>query len=1098
MSSVYSYDTNNQEIYTGYGQYNVEQNALITEEQLNDTEKDIRDYLEKLKSELTDYMEKLKYVSYSYYQNLSTVEQDTAQKNIDFPGRIQGLAKYYFDSYYQDALTKAMSNLNLVNSVESNLISGNARIYYLSENFEFGEHGIPVYAENFADVYPQDLFYHKINYDNSKYKWNELNLQREEGQNDYLIPHFDLNSEQENHIYHFANFVENLQKTGLSFTALGNFKAGLVDNSYGECIRGYVELNPRPNLSYFLPEILSKIKTGDILYCPTNQKTFIVKARETGLQGVRTWWNSNKTKSLMDVNKEELNYNFSVLYDPGLITTDVTGDSFKAVYLPPIRTRLKGYLNYQPEDEPQLDRITNNCVYYWDTYKENYEYGCLSIYCEEITSLALQPSIWEYTESTLFGGGDEYFNNFIKIFGSNNFITRPVIGDIIYNKISQQYRKVVRDLTKSERTSYRQTYLTEPIIQYTNGELDNSLRALATYGRGTSLFAIPKEYNICLTDKQVEDPNDDEDNYPDAYINKETQKFKYHLAQVVKNVNIYTGTENYDSTESGTTSDTGRRQALSAIIYDSKTGEIYPEPPESEENNQDYIEPYNTGRILFNTYFMLPGILQEAESTSLINTHPLRLGMVRPGDIIQYNEHSYQITTQPYLKVFTFEEAFQYLITFGYIISNEEPNTSETQPYIYNTNENNKRTALGDLLLTLFINMDPDYPPMQEDQDYSLINGFKYFSAREGEYIYCSPTKSYSFKNIDQWLGDLDNTEIVQAYALNAYNNGIILNYLDNLYHRLFTNLNRPIIVEAIPLGNDSCFGQGDSAYEVFRKTYPTSTITTVEDWLNSLKGENGQDGAPGSGVTVTTNEATGTIPGNYVTFWYQNNSTPTFAQIFVKDGINGKGITNITSTPTETGVNFTLTYGDNESTFTYSLSNGNDGISPEIQVSPTNAGYNLSIRNYGETTPTTISIKNGQGIKRYNLGYYTFSSSENSSAQYKQLVLYDPVENIYYENFENIVEEISNQANTSLPMVYYWNGSIAYILYLTKINNSSLMREQYINFDAWINLEEDEKGTLSVIKYDSSSQYGNNAPNYYLRIFNTNYYPISINTGNT
>jgi hypothetical protein len=59
-------------------------------------------------------------------------------------------------------------------------------------------------------------------------------------------------------------------------------------------------------------------------------------------------------------------------------------------------------------------------------------------------------------------------------------------------------------------------------------------------------------------------------------------------------------------------------------------------------------------------------------------------------------------------------------------------------------------------------------------------------------------------------------------------------------------------------------------------------------------------------------------------------------------------------------------------------------------------------------------------------------------------------------------------------------------------------MREEYINFDAWINLEEDEKGTLSVIKYDSSSRYGNNAPNYYLRIFNTNYYPISINTGNT
>ena len=45
MSTNVPYDNNNGELYTGYNGYTVEQNALITEEQLNRTEKDIRDYL---------------------------------------------------------------------------------------------------------------------------------------------------------------------------------------------------------------------------------------------------------------------------------------------------------------------------------------------------------------------------------------------------------------------------------------------------------------------------------------------------------------------------------------------------------------------------------------------------------------------------------------------------------------------------------------------------------------------------------------------------------------------------------------------------------------------------------------------------------------------------------------------------------------------------------------------------------------------------------------------------------------------------------------------------------------------------------------------
>jgi hypothetical protein len=88
-----------------------------------------------------------------------------------------------------------------------------------------------------------------------------------------------------------------------------------------------------------------------------------------------------------------------------------------------------------------------------------------------------------------------------------------------------------------------------------------------------------------------------------------------------------------------------------------------------------------------------------------------------------------------------------------------------------------------------------------------LTKGFKYYSNLDR--IQYGPGKNdyYLFSNIDQWLASFDNSELVQAYALNHYNNGTILDYLDDLYHRLFTNLDRPIIVEAIPLGKDSCFG---------------------------------------------------------------------------------------------------------------------------------------------------------------------------------------------------------------------------------------------------------------------------------------------------
>ena len=1083
MSSVYSYDTNNQEIYTGYGQYNVEHNALITEEQLNDTEKDIRDYLEKLKSELTDYMKKLKYVSYSYYQNLSTVEQDTAQKNIDFPGRIQGLTKHYFDSYYQDALTRVMSNLNLVNSVESNLISGNARIYYLSENFKIGTYGMPVYAENFVDIYPQDLFYHKNNYDNSKYKWNNLNLQQQqeqeqEEQNNYFIPHFDSNSEQENHIYHFANFVENLQKTGLNSTAIQNFNAGLVDRSYGEGIRGYIELNPRPNLSYFLPEILSKIKAGDILYCPANQKTFIVKARETGLQGVRTWWNSDKTKSLMNIDKAKLDENFSILYNPGSVASK---NDFQNNYLSPIRTRLKS-IDYLNEDNPQLVRITNNCIYYWDTYNENYEYGCLSIYCEEISSLVLQPSLWEYNGSTLFGGGEEYPNNFTKLFGANNFITRPVIGDIIYNPLSQEYRRVVRDLTKSERFLAKQTYLTEPVIQYTNGELDNSLRALATYGRGTSLFAIPKEYDICLTNTEIGNGTSN------AGI------FRNNFARIINACNVDTNKESYESTnDTSTTSVLGRKQALSAIIYDHNTGEIY--PAKTDENISNYIEPYNHPRILFNTYFMIPGILQEAETTNFGNIHPLRLGMVHPGDIIQYDEHSYQVTTQPYLKVFTFAEAKQYLITFGYIGNNNNYTSGSL---------NSTRTTLGDLLFTLFYNMNSSNCPNSES--IRLVEGFKYQQSLTKIQYGSGTNDYYSFENIDQWLDDLGNTELVQAYALNAYNNGTILDYLDNLYHRLFTNLDRPIIVEAIPLGDKSCFGQGDSAYEIYKQTTQDNPIKNETEWLASLQGSSayeiykqttqdnpikneqawlaslhGTNGARGPGITnitstVVTDENETEIGIQTEMIYGENGTSITLPIVYY--GKDGASINSITATQVTPNTNVSINYGNNQ-TCTFTIKDGSspiinitpaiydnvkigytltienpslqtqttatilDGISPEVDITPvyksdntdTIRGYELSVLNAHSSSPTTVLITNGEDGEdgQNGIGFNIIKGTYNQREGYS----YTDLDNKPYTSISSMI------SNNTVPVIVLNNK----YYYLQNSYLEGLSANNYLKF---------------------------------------------------
>ena len=368
------YDNNNGLLYDGYDGYDVEKNALITEEQLNRTEKDIRDYLEKIKQELTEYMNKLKYVSYSYNQNLSTVEQSTAQANIDFPGRIQGLTKYYFDTYYQDALTKVMNNLNLVNGVEENLVAGNARIYYLTEEAEKMQYGIPIFAEYFVDVTSQDLFYHIKNYDNPDIR-NELTGQ--------TIPHFISNSEQENHIYKFVDYLQTVESTSESTSE--NTDAGLDDDSSG--IRGYIELNPRPSLSYFCPEVLSKIKAGDILYCPTNKNTYIVTEGKS-FPGVYTWYNNNG-KSLLQIDKDKQDENFKSLYSS--ISIDSVKETFKSA-------------NWLNDNDPTYKRIPNTCVYYttgvYNKYQGNYEHGCLAISCVQTSSLVLQPSLWEYNGST--------------------------------------------------------------------------------------------------------------------------------------------------------------------------------------------------------------------------------------------------------------------------------------------------------------------------------------------------------------------------------------------------------------------------------------------------------------------------------------------------------------------------------------------------------------------------------------------------------------------------------------------------------------------------------------------------------------------------
>lgn len=939
MSSIrVPYDNNNGQLYDGYGGYDVEQNALITETQLNSTEKDIRDYLEKVKEELVEYMDKLKYVSYSYNQNLSTIEQSTAQTNIDFPGRIQGLTKYYFDTYYQEALQKTLNNMDLINTAQQNLISGNARIYYLTEEAQMGQYGIPIYADYFTDLQETDLFYHKINYDNSGYKWDTLFPNDSSSTND--IPNFASNSEQMNHIYHFANYIENGLQNGLQ----DNYS----DHTY---INGYIELNPRPSLTYFCPTLLANIKEGDILYCKATKQAYIVTTGFAFPQ-VCTWYNNQK--SLLDIGKDNQDDVFSKLYNPST-AQDVLGA---------IRDELKNKLGTQT---PTYKNIQNSCVYYFYTssnnykYRNNYEYGYMVISCTPLSGLILDPTLWEFNGSVLFGTGEEYPNNFAKLFGSSSF-SRPIVGDIIYNPLAQEYRRVIRDLTRSERFE-RETYLTEPIIQYTNGELDNTLRALATYGRGTNLFAIPKEYDISLTQNEIKEGI------------SSSGKFRNNFARLIHETSVNANNESYESeTESPTVlTDLGRKIALSTIIFDSTTGDIYP-------SNQN---PWEESRILFNTYFMIPGILQESSMTNFGNVHTLRLGIAHPGDIIQYNEHSYQVTTQPYLRVFTFAEAKKYLMTFGYIENGQ-----------YTSGNHSNRTLLGDLLFTLFYYMGQGDIPSAEPGNYHLVDGFKFFP-EDKIYYGSNDTDYYSFSEIDQWLAYFNNSAAVQSYALNQYNNNTILDYLDNLYHRLFTNLYRPIVVEAIPLGEESCFGQGDSAYEVYKKN-ATEPIMSEEQWLNSLKGTNGKN------VQVSTINYS---YKNQVTFSYYNDQDE-YAEktIDIMNGTNGTngtngqdgaGITNITAVRDSTigRTIITIYYDDNEFTEFILL----DGAQ-------------------GATGTPGRNGTDGTGVTKLKV-----QSDGTQSLLYmydKERAEYAPI-----TTFTGIQDLIDN--NDNIPMIYYTSNSI-------------------------------------------------------------------------
>lgn len=281
------YDKNNPQLYQGNSQYELETNAIITEEQINYVAKDVRDFLEQEN-----------YVSYNQ-QNPTLVEQETAITNIFGDGILEAKISNVLNNLATSG--KGLTILNQddtwIKQAFEDIAKGKRKLFILTPQAKVEDYGIPVLSEYFEDIDYKDVIYKKSTYEE---------LSRNESS--WVIKYKNALKNNSNvwvkNKWHFADFAkvceeailpedsttDDIDTYNLIFGGEQNVKkekllTGLYNTQIGGSISAFVEYVALP-WETFVPEKIgsqTNVLPGAILFQPSTGDVYEVTTNSEGV-----------------------------------------------------------------------------------------------------------------------------------------------------------------------------------------------------------------------------------------------------------------------------------------------------------------------------------------------------------------------------------------------------------------------------------------------------------------------------------------------------------------------------------------------------------------------------------------------------------------------------------------------------------------------------------------------------------------------------------------------------------------------------------------------------------------------------------------------
>lgn len=939
------YDKNNPQLYQGNSQYELEKNAIITEEQINYVAKDVRDFLEQEN-----------YVSYNS-QNPTLVEQETAITNIFGDGILEAKIANVLNNLATSAkgLTILDQEDNWVKQAFTDIANGKRKLFILTPQAKVEEYGIPILSEYFEDINYKDVIYKKTTYE-------ELFKNEPEWIKKYKNALKNTTNAWVKNKWHFADFAKvceekvdasdaaayNLIFGGEADVKKERLLTGLYNTQVGGSISAFVEYVALP-WETFVPEKIgsqTSSLSGAILFQPSTGNIYEVTANSEGItantalslqvdknntnqyrpETIYNWEYQDRIKKTFgdpDPNEPEATHTYFIdeanaLYlilksmTPGvdesvasgadselvngsghttirnhyelmmqenkdivigkigntdyklsdfikrenMVTGNLNEENNKIYYtthpkynvsydsdktedivnqneIPRITSDLNTYLGQGGEISAVFNNnvwqgsslfrpvinIASPRIYYHipilneEIYGENivkeYPHGAMALHCVKRGTINTG-NIWQFCGDLLYSGGIEYPGGKVyqKLLGYNNDNT-PRVNDYIYNPYSSELRRVYRPQTIAENGSGRESFLTEDVLTYINNEVDGATRAGGTYIRGNNITYLS--------------PNQQDQN-----INKIAALpgfIEYLQSQQGLNDSYFHGLSDYI------------------------------EQLKKYQNNILNNEQDKT-KLVFNTLYLLPKVIQEKISSSEVN-NSLRteirfkqLNHMIPGDFVLSTENNffnlYQTTSAPYLyDIFKdYPEGREIFINFAcYLARNATSNRTLLMHDV----------VLRDILITELKNAG-----LHDGDDFKLYHFKKDESSDEIQYPYIWNGSSYAENNhaelletcssLIEWLKllkeEYPNLDIDTIYNYRKNENDV--EYLKDLRYRLLTNLQCPIGIDAIPITSlpfTINIEDGSSIeFDPTRIIIPEGSISEVQlasnvvDKLNSFK----------------------------------------------------------------------------------------------------------------------------------------------------------------------------------------------------------------------------------------------------------------------